>query len=59
MKNVVRMAIVGMAMLAVPMLVRASTGCEDSPEDPTLLLALVGCAGVLVSTVRARLRARK
>ena len=35
------------------------TGCTDSPENPTVVLALVGGAGALFSTVRARLRARR
>jgi len=34
-------------------------GCSDSPENPTVVLAVVGGAGALFSTVRARLRARK
>ena len=36
----------------------AQTGCTDSPENPTGVLALVGTAGALFSTVRARLKAR-
>ena len=32
------------------------TGCTDSPEDPTVVLALVGGAGALFSAVRARVR---
>jgi len=36
-----------MAAIAVPL--RAQTGCEDSPEDPTLMLALVGGAGALAA----------
>jgi len=30
-------------------LVCAQTGCDDSPEDPTLVLALVGGAGALAA----------
>ena len=30
------------------------TGCTDSPENPTVVLALVGGAGALFSAVRAR-----
>jgi XrtJ-associated TM-motif-TM protein len=58
MKNVFRMAMVGLAVMAVPMLVRAQSGCTDSPEDPTLLLALVASAGALVTVARARFKAR-
>ena len=35
------------------------SGCTDSPENPTVVLALVGGAGALFSGVRARLRARR
>ena len=42
--------------IAVP--VQAQTGCTDSPENPTAVLALLGSAGALFSTVRARMRAR-
>ena len=35
------------------------TGCTDSPENPTVVLALVGGAGALFSAVRSRLRARR
>jgi XrtJ-associated TM-motif-TM protein len=38
-------------MIAAPL--RAQTGCTDSPENPTVVLALVG------SAVRARVRARR
>ena len=34
----------------------AQTGCTDSPENPTVVLALVGGAGALFSAVRARVR---
>jgi XrtJ-associated TM-motif-TM protein len=37
----------------------AQTGCEDSPENPTIVLALVGSAGALFSTVRSRLKTRR
>jgi XrtJ-associated TM-motif-TM protein len=38
---------------------RAQTGCDDSPENPTVVLALVGGAGAMFPVVSARLRARK
>lgn len=37
---------------------RAQTGCDDSPEDPTIVLALVGGAGALLASMRAT-RSRK
>jgi XrtJ-associated TM-motif-TM protein len=39
-------------MLAVALPLRAQTGCDDSPEDPTVILALVGGAGDLVAGLR-------
>ena len=56
--KVVRLALVAMAVLAVPVMAHAQTGCTDSPENPTVVLALVGGAGALFSVVRSRLRAR-
>lgn len=32
------------------------SGCVDSPEDPTVMLALVGASGALVSLAWARVR---
>jgi XrtJ-associated TM-motif-TM protein len=43
-------------LITVPL--HAQTGCDDSPENPTLVLAIVGAAGALISTVRARHRSR-
>jgi XrtJ-associated TM-motif-TM protein len=37
-------------LVAVPL--HAQSGCTDSPENPTVVLALVGSAGALLSTVR-------
>ncbi|HEX7159009.1 MAG TPA: PExPT-CTERM protein [Edaphobacter sp.] len=36
----------------------AQTGCAESPENPTVILAAVGSAGGLFVSVRARLKAR-
>ena len=47
------------ALLSVALPLHAQTGCTDSPENPTVVLALVGSAGALFSTVRARLKARR
>jgi len=50
--------IFGAAMLfAVSAPLRAQTGCDDSPEDPTVALALVGGAGALAANLwRSRRR---
>jgi XrtJ-associated TM-motif-TM protein len=45
-------------MLATALTLHAQTGCDDSPEDPTILLALVASAGALASTL-LRSRGRK
>jgi XrtJ-associated TM-motif-TM protein len=44
-------------LVAVPL--HAQTGCTDSPENPTVILALVGSAGALFSTARRRLQVRR
>jgi XrtJ-associated TM-motif-TM protein len=42
-----------LVLIAVPL--HAQTGCDDSPEDPTVVLALVGSAGAVVAGLwRAR-----
>ncbi len=54
-----RYALLLALLLATAVLpLRAQTGCADSPEDPTIVLALVGGAGALVASVRAS-RSRK
>lgn len=44
-------------LMAAPL--QAQSGCADSPENPTVVLALVGGAGALFSAVRARVKARR
>jgi len=54
-----RYALLLALMLAAAVLpLRAQTGCTDSPEDPTIVLALVGGGGALVASARAA-RSRK
>ena len=43
-------------LLLVAMPLHAQTGCTDSPEDPTVVLALVGAVGALLASLRARAR---
>ena len=43
-----------MVLVAAPLY--GQTGCTDSPENPTVVLGLVGGAGALFSAVRARVR---
>jgi XrtJ-associated TM-motif-TM protein len=46
-------------LLSVAVPLHAQTGCTDSPENPTVVLAVVGSAGALFSSIRARLKARR
>ena len=46
-----------MAAMAVPL--HAQGGCVDSPEDPTLALALVASAGALVAGFLANRRRKQ
>jgi XrtJ-associated TM-motif-TM protein len=34
-------------------------GCDDSPENPTAILAVVGTAGALLASARVRYKARR
>ncbi len=45
--------LLALMLAAVVLPLRAQTGCVDSPEDPTLVLALVGGAGALLASARA------
>ncbi len=57
--TLLRAALMAIAVLAIPTLAHAQTGCTDSPENPTVVLALVGTAGALFSSVRTRLKSRR
>ena len=46
-------------LVAVCAPLHAQTGCELSPENPTVVLALVGSAGAFVASARTRIRARR
>ena len=46
-------------MLAVTVSANAQGGCVNSPENPTVVLALVGSAGAFLSSARARFKARR
>jgi XrtJ-associated TM-motif-TM protein len=38
---------------------QAQSGCTDSPENPTVVLALVGGVGAFYSAVKARMKTRR
>jgi XrtJ-associated TM-motif-TM protein len=45
--------------LAVAIPARAQSGCDDTPENPTLILAGLASGVFAVSNVRTRIRARR
>jgi XrtJ-associated TM-motif-TM protein len=47
------------ALLSITVSLHAQSGCTDSLENPTAVLAVVGSAGAFFSTVLARSRARR
>lgn len=46
-------------LFAVAMPLHAQSGCVNSPEAPTAVLALMGGAGAFFVSAKARLKARK
>jgi XrtJ-associated TM-motif-TM protein len=54
--------LVGIALLssfALPLHALDADGCVNSPENPTAILAVVGSAGALFTSIRARIKARR
>jgi XrtJ-associated TM-motif-TM protein len=51
-----KMIWVVLVSLVVVMPAMAQTGCIDSPENPTAILAVVGTAGGVLMALRSRLR---
>lgn len=45
--------------ITVALPARAQSGCDDSPENPTLILAGLAGGAFAVSSLRTRLRARR
>jgi XrtJ-associated TM-motif-TM protein len=56
-KAILSVALALPLILALP--AHAQTGCEDSPENPTLVLAGLAGGVFAVSSLRTRLRARR
>jgi XrtJ-associated TM-motif-TM protein len=59
MNKLIRMALLGMAVLSLAGPVHAQTGCLDSPENPTAVLALMGAAGSAVPWLFGSLAKRR
>jgi XrtJ-associated TM-motif-TM protein len=58
MKKTFLLTALAFAMIAaIP--ARAQGGCDDSPENPTLMLAGLAGGAYAISNVRTRIRARK
>jgi len=50
---------VGLSLLLLSTPVFALNGCVNSPENPTLILGLIGGAAASVPWIRTKLAARK
>jgi XrtJ-associated TM-motif-TM protein len=46
-------------LLTVTLPLHAQNGCANSPENPTMVLGLVGTAGAFLSAARSRIKARR
>ena len=51
--------IVLLSSVALPLHALDGSGCVNSPENPTAILAVVGSAGAFLVSVRARIKARR
>ena len=51
--------LIGSVVLLSALPVYAQGGCVNSPENPTVVLALVGSAGAFLASARARMKARR
>jgi XrtJ-associated TM-motif-TM protein len=59
MKKLSLLLIGSAVMFVVAAPVYAQNGCINSPENPTVVLALVGSAGAFFASARTRIRARR
>ena len=59
MNKTLRLLLSVTALLAIAAPLHAQSGCTDSPENPTVILALVGSAGAFLSRFRLRQKARR
>ena len=54
------LSFLGLALLlTVALPLHAQGGCENSPENPTAILAVVGSAGAFFVSALARIKARR
>jgi XrtJ-associated TM-motif-TM protein len=59
MKKIVRISFWAALILCLPELVHAQSGCVNSPENPTAILALFGVAGGSFPWLRSKLLGRR
>jgi len=60
MKKTSLLAVAALALAVVALPARAQIGgCDDSPENPTLILAGLASGAFAVSSIKTRLRARR
>ena len=58
-KAILSLALALPLILALPARAQGPIGCEDSPENPTLVLAGLAGGVFAVSSIRTRVRARR
>jgi hypothetical protein len=59
MNKVAKNCLLAFAVLSVPALALAQTGCVNSPENPTVVLALVGGAACCWRSVRGAISRKR
>jgi XrtJ-associated TM-motif-TM protein len=61
-KTCLSLAAIALLFVALPVYAQDDDGpggCDNSPENPTAILAVVGSAGALLASLRARVKVRK
>lgn len=59
MKNLALLLLAAVAVVGVTVPLHAQGGCVNSPENPTVVLGLIGAAGASFASARARIRSRR
>ncbi len=59
MNKVIRISLLGLAMSLFVRLAGAQSGCVNSPENPTAVLALIGASGSAVPWFISRLAKKR
>ncbi len=54
-----RFGLLALVLLLAPLAAHAQNGCTDSPENPTVVLALIGGAGAAFTSLRGRLSRKR